>query len=145
MNPCCDQIAGGEVYITLDRKNGKAGRYEAIGDVSIMPAPTEVEANSSSGGRLVVTHRSKPITASFDLANLCGADPADLINGCNVDITVVEHTRGFRHLFSQAVITGNPELNLSTGVWSGLQVAVASKNYSKVNQSGGTGIAQIAA
>jgi len=126
MDPCCDTVIGGEIYVVAGDK-----RYEGMGDATILPASVERTAAASSGGRLVVTEAAVPATARIDFANLCDADPLELQTlRCKVDVTVVEKSRGFRHLFTQAVIVGRPEVNLATGVVSGLEIA--SDQYSRV-------------
>jgi hypothetical protein len=116
---CCDVIIGGEIYIVVGDQ-----RFEAMGDVTITPASVEREANASSGGRLVVTETARPARATITFANLCDADPVAIFNArCHVDVTVIEKSRGFRHLFTKSAVVGTPEINLSTGEVSGIEIA----------------------
>lgn len=126
MDPCCDRIIGGEVYISVGDVT-----FQAMGDVTISPTTSVREAMATAGGMTVITSRSKSATFSMDLANLCGdSDPMMLWESrCNVDVTVVEKSRGIRHLFTKSSIVGEPSINLSTGVLSGLQGAT--DNYSR--------------
>lgn len=116
---CCDTIVGGRVYVS----NGDS-RWEATGDVTIMPRTVERTADASSGGRMFVTEKAVPARARMDFLNYCNADPLDLFDArCHVDVTIVEMDRGFRHLFTKAAIVGNIEKNLSTGVVTGIEIA----------------------
>jgi hypothetical protein len=118
-DPCCDDIVGGEVYITMGDR-----RFEATADVVITPRRQEREAKLTNGGRLMVTERAVPYLAEITFVNQCGGDPLKLWDSrCHTDITVIEKSRGFRHLFSKASIVGNPKVNLSTGEVQGITVA----------------------
>lgn len=119
---CCNTIIGGLVELIVGDKT-----YQALGDVTISPMTVEREAGATSGARLTVTEKAKPATAAMNFANLCLADPMELFDmRCRVDVTVVEKSRGFRHLFSASAVVGTPEINLSTGELSGLQIATDS-------------------
>lgn len=125
---CCDDIVGGEVYITWGDK-----RYEAIGDVNILPARISREANATQGGRMygVETPQLARVRLSA-LANHCDADPMELFGArCKADITVVEKSRGFRHLFTESLCVGEPDINLVTGEVTGMEFA--SDSYSRTS------------
>lgn len=117
---CCDTIVGGQIYITVEDKI-----FEATGDVEIDPSRTEREAGVSANGRLSVTERAVPQMARITFLNFCGdSDPMQLWNyRCNMDITVVEASRGIRHLFTKASVVGKPTKNLSNGQVSGMEFA----------------------
>jgi hypothetical protein len=117
-DPCCERIIGGLVYFSV----GDA-RFEATGDVTIEPATVERTGEATAGGRTYVTEKAKPARFSCDFANICGnADPMILWDArCNVNITVVEHSRDIRHLFTNTTVVGTPSINLSTGIVAGLQ------------------------
>jgi hypothetical protein len=122
---CADVIVGGKVYI----QSGSA-RWEASGDVTIEPTNNERDINSTGSGRIAVVERAKPYRATMDLFNFVTGDPKALFElRCNANITVVEESRGFMHLFSAAALGGTPSLNLSTGVMSG--VGIGSDVYSR--------------
>jgi len=126
MDPCCDTIIGGLVYIQMG-----ARRYEAMADVTILPDPVERSADASQGGRLYTTERAKPARARMNFANYCNADPGDIFAArCHADITIVEKSRGFRHMFSKSSIVGTREINLSTGEVQGIEIAT--DRYKKV-------------
>ena len=119
---CCSEIIGGEVYIVANFSEGSA-YYEALGDVRIQPARIERTAGSSSGGRIWVTEVSRPIRAILSFVNRCDQNPVRLYcERCLVQITVVEKSRGFFHQFSNSLIVGTPEINLSTGEISGIEI-----------------------
>lgn len=117
LDPCCDRISGGLVYISVGDK-----RFEGAGDVRIFPRTVAREASASSGGRLVVVERAVPARVILDMVRLCDADGLDLYDQrCDIDVTVVEKSRGVRHLFTKSAAVGEPEENLSTGVLSGVE------------------------
>lgn len=123
-NVCCDDVVGGMVYITVGSL-----RFEGMGEAKIDPRTVERTAEASAGGRLVVTERAKPAMAEVSFVNHCDADPVDLFDlRCHVDVTVVELSRGFRHLFTSASVVGTPQINLATGEVSGLRIAAIQYN-----------------
>jgi hypothetical protein len=122
---CADRIVGGKVYIQSGSQ-----RWESSGDVTIEPTNSERDINSTGSGRLAMVERAKPFRATMDLFNFVTGDPLDLYNlRCDANVTVVEDSRGFMHLFSGAGIGGTPSLNISTGVMSG--IAIGSDVYSR--------------
>lgn len=127
---CCDDMIGGRYYMTV---NGK--RYEGLGELTLMPGSVERAADVTGNGEIVVTQKAKLVKARLEFANKCDADPQDLYEEfCAVNIVFVERDRGVRHLFTKAHITGSPELNISTGHLTGLEVNVAFKNYHRTTQ-----------
>lgn len=119
-DPCCDRIIGGEIYITVGDRV-----FEAIGDVEIDPTRVEREANATANGRFYAIARAVPQMARITFANFCGdSDPMQMWDiACDMDITIVEKTRGIRHLFTRASVVGKPTQNLSTGQVSGMKIA----------------------
>lgn len=117
MDACAKRITGGLVVI----EKGDI-RWEATGDVTIQPSTTEREAAATAGGVVYVTERAVPATFAMDLLNLPDdRSPMALFDErCDLNITVFEKSRGIRHLFTDASIIGRPEVNLSTGVVSGI-------------------------
>jgi len=122
---CSERIIGAEVYLSVGDTI-----FEAMGDVSIDPTKTEREAAATAGGKAVVTEKSKPAKFSCDFANISGArDPMILWQArCGVDVTVVEKGRNVRHLFTNCTIVGTPQINLSSGVVSGMEGVTDSYN-----------------
>lgn len=115
---CCNTIIGGEVYIVQGDR-----RFEALGDVTLNTTQVARTGKTTSAGRLVVTEESRPARAKITFANHCDADPLELFDmRCSVNVTVVEKSRGFRHLFTNASLVGDPENNLSNGEVSGIEI-----------------------
>jgi hypothetical protein len=118
-NPNATRVIGGQVYVTQG-----TNRFELMADATIEPAGVEREASSSAGGRLVVTEKAVPCRAKLEFANFADADPMNLWNlQDQFNITIVEKTRGVRHLFTNASAVGKPEKNLATGVVTGVEIA----------------------
>jgi len=143
VNPCCNDVIGGEVYITAKFSSvGASGggiqgnfvTYEGIGEIRIQPSKVTRTAGATSGGRLWVTEAARPVRALMTFANRCEQDPMRLfMERCEIAITIVEKSRGFWHFLTRAVIVGDPEKNLSTGEITGMEIAA--DNYS-VKQRG---------
>lgn len=131
---CCSEIIGGEVYIIANFSEGSA-YYEALGDVRIQPARIERTAGSSSGGRIWVTEVARPIRAILSFVNRCDQNPVMLYcKRCLVQITVVEKSRGFFHQFTNSLIVGTPEINLSTGEISGIEIVTDEYSFSEAGE-----------
>lgn len=129
---CCNDIVGGEVVIHAFFRNGTPTKtYEGIGDIRLQPSGREVTAGASSAGSLWATEAPRPVRALLNFVNRCSNDPMDLFRGrCAISITVVELSRGLQHTLNNAVPVGLPEVNLSTGEVTGLEVACSRKDYS---------------
>jgi hypothetical protein len=122
LSACCSEIIGGEVYIIANFDN-TSEYYEALGDVRIQPARIERTAGASSAGRVWVTEASRPIRVVMSFINRCDQNPIRLYcSRCLVDIVVVEKSRGFTHSLTQCLVVGAPEVNLSTGEISGIEL-----------------------
>lgn len=121
---CCSEVIGGEVYIFANfTQSGGSEYYEALGDVRIQPARIERTAGASSAGRVWITEAARPIRVIMSFVNRCDQNPVRLYcERCLVNITVVEKSRGFFHTFTQSLIVGAPEINLSTGEISGIEI-----------------------
>lgn len=118
-DPCCDVFVGGIIFVSVGDQ-----RFEGMGEAKIRPRTVERTAGATEGGRLWVTEKAVPAQAELNFVNLCDADPLDLFDArCGIDVTIVDQTRGFRHLFSQSVVVGTPEINVTTGEVSGLKIA----------------------
>lgn len=119
---CCEDIVGGMIYIMAGSL-----RYEGTGDITIRPAHVERDAAATSGGRLAATERAMLAEAEFSFVNHCDADPMELFNGrCKLDIVIVEQSRNIRHYFNGAIMVGRPNINLSTGEFSGVRIVARS-------------------
>lgn len=122
---CCDTVIGGTYSVKIDGET-----YEGMGDLTISPAAVERSAAATANGRMVVTEKAKLVTAKLNFANICKLDPRKLTKKrCRVDIVFVETSRGKRHMFAGGMITGNPEVNLSTGEWSGFEFSIEENRY----------------
>ncbi len=127
---CCDDVIGGEFFIMV---NGV--RYEGMGSLTIQQSGRERTAEATAHGELAITEKAQPIRARVDFANRCNADPRDIWQErCKMKITFVEKTRGFSHLFSAGYAVGNPELDLSTGLVTGIEFVCARKNYQRLTR-----------
>ena len=126
---CCDTIIGGEIYITATIANVGERLFEALGEVRIQPTRVERTAGASSAGRLWVVETARPIRAIMTFANRCSVDPfLSFCNHCNMSINIVEKSRGYTHMLTDAVVIGMPEKNLSTGEVSGMEIVSSAYN-----------------
>lgn len=120
---CCSEVVGGEVYIVAHFSGTDSSYYEALGDVRIQPSRVERTAGASSGGRVWVTEVSRPMRVILSFINRCDTNPMRLYcERCQIGITVFEKSRGFMHQFNDCLIVGAPEVNLSTGEISGIEI-----------------------
>ena len=127
---CCDDVISGRWFMTVDGK-----RYEGMGELTLLPGAVERTAETTASGEMVVTQKPKLVRARLDFANKCDADPRNLYEAwCRVNAVFVEQDRGIRHLFSKAQVVGSPELNTSTGILTGIEIACAAKNYLRTQQ-----------
>lgn len=128
---CCDDVIGGEYFVKMG-----GARYEGMGALTIRPAGRERTAAATAHGEIVITEEAIPVTARLDFANKCNADPKDLWEQrCSFDVTFVEASRDLAHMFSKAYAVGTPEIDVTTGLVSGIEFAVARKNYLRKNRS----------
>lgn len=131
---CCDDIVGGEVYITA-QFGGAVGpgggpgsgqapiQYEGFGEVRIQPSRVLRASGASSGGAIWITETARPAKVLLSFINRCQHDPMLLfMQRCQVNITVHEKTRGFIHIFNEAHVTGDVEKNLATGEITGIEL-----------------------
>jgi hypothetical protein len=126
-DPCCDQIIGGKIYLRIGAK-----RYEGMGDATIITGDVERTAGATSGGRLWVTERAEPARVQITYANLCDSNPQEIFDArCHVNLTIVEESRGFKHLVTKGAVVGRPSFNLATGEVSGIEIATT--HYKKLN------------
>ncbi|MCI0555738.1 MAG: phage tail tube protein [Anaerolineae bacterium] len=117
-DPCCDTITGGRIAITVGEHV-----FSGRGDCEIEPRTEEREAGMTNDGKMFGIVRAKTAKMEIVFANLCERDPLELFDfKCKVNVTVEEIDRGFRHLFTEAMIIGTPRINLSTGEVSGIMV-----------------------
>jgi hypothetical protein len=145
MDPCCNDIIGGEIYIRA-RFNNNAGAvgdpgspvvtYEGMGDVRIQPSGVSRTAGATTGGSEWITEQARPVRLLMNYANRCEHDPMRLfMERCEIDITVVERTRGIWHRMTHVKSVGDVEKNLSTGEITGIELITGVKNY-KVKRNG---------
>lgn len=136
---CCNDIIGGEIEIHAFFNNGIPMKtFEGMGDVRIQPTGRENTVGASSGGSLWATEAPRPARALLNFVNRCDNDPMDLFKGrCSIHVTVVELSRGIQHIFNNAVPVGLPEVNLSTGEVTGMEIACARRDYSKGDYNDG--------
>jgi hypothetical protein len=126
MDPCCNDIIGGEVFILAKFPQGETGIYEGMGDIQIETSRIQRTAGASSNGSLWVTEQSQPARVLLSFTNRCALNkqPSRLFDArCRVDVTVVEKSRGIQHDFIGCVIVGMPRYNLSTGEVTGMELA----------------------
>jgi hypothetical protein len=115
---CCDQIVGGHVYVVLGDM-----RFDVAGETILRPGGSEREAFASSGGRMYGIERAVLTEAEITFLNACDADPDLIWNArCKAQVTIVEDSRGYRHMFTDAMIVGRPEKNLQTGEVTGMRI-----------------------
>lgn len=141
---CCDDIVGGEVYIkatfsgpVFGGAGGSGGQaplhYEGFGEVRIQPSRVTRASGASSGGAIWITETARPAKVLLSFINRCSNDPMQLfMQRCQVSISVIEKSRGFTHLFTDAHVTGDVEKNLSTGEITGIELVGAT--YQVISQ-----------
>lgn len=122
---CCDDVIGGEYFVKI---NGT--RYEGMGALTIRSAGRERNAEATAHGEIAITEKAKEVRARLDFANRCSADPKDIWEErCAFPVTFVEKSRGFEHIFSSAYSVGEPELDVTTGLVTGIEFVCARRNY----------------
>lgn len=140
MDNCCNTIVGGEIFIVAifpAASGGGHSRYEGLGDVRIQTSRIERVAGASSAGTLWVTEVSRPARALLTFINRCKSDPMLLFKGrCQLQITIVEKGRGIQHDFMNAIIVGLPEVNLSNGEITGMEIVSDSYTYNSYSNTG---------
>jgi hypothetical protein len=132
-DPCCTTVIGGEVYIDAEFKGPDTGfgskgtaQYQALGEVRLQPASIERTAGAASAGQVWVTEASRPIRAVLSFINRCNPNPMRLFcERCNIDVTIVEKSRGVTHLLTECIVVGSPEINFATGEISGMEIVCA--------------------
>lgn len=125
MDNCCNNF-GGRIYIEA---NG-VRLPPAEGDISIMPTNIVRSALSNQDGSLAVQSKPKPFSANFTFRKPCHKDWLALFFSCGGNITIVEESNGRSHLFTRAVMVGDPQVNLSNGEVSG--ISIAAEDYREV-------------
>lgn len=132
---CCSTIIGGRVEVRMYTMSSKAGtpnrrgqgrRFYGIGDARIQPQMFERTAGMTNNGKLWVTVAPRAARLLMDYMNDC-RDAAiwEMIDPkleCKLSFTVQEIDRGVTHRFNNAAVVGFAEINLSTGVITGLEV-----------------------
>lgn len=122
LDPCCNQIIGGEVFISATTPNGP-WKGEGFGEIRIQPSGVERTAGASSGGSIWVVETARAPRAVLSFVNRCKSDPMELFKGrCQLDVVFIEKGRGITHEFTDALTVGNPEINLQTGEVSGIEI-----------------------
>lgn len=124
-DPCCNNF-GGRIYIDA---NGTR-LAPAEGDITIMPFNIARTALSNQDGSLAVQAKPKPYSANFTFRKPCGKDWLALFISCGGNITIVEESNGRSHLFTRAVMVGDPQINLTTGEVTG--ISIAAEDYQEV-------------
>jgi hypothetical protein len=124
-DPCCNDIIGGEIFLTARFPDGGVGHYEGLGDIQIDTSQMRRNDGASSGGSLWVTEVPMPARVIMTFVNRCNSNkrPMRLFHArCRVDVTVVEKSRGLQHDFIGCAIVGMPRQNLSNGEVSGMEI-----------------------
>lgn len=122
---CCNNF-GGRIFIEVDGKRLKP----AEADITLSPVNVVRSAMSNQDGSLAVQAKPKPYSANFTFRKPCEKGWLDLFFKCGGNITIVEDTNNRSHLFSRAVLVGDPQVNLSNGEVSG--ITVAAEDYQEV-------------
>lgn len=114
---CCNSF-GGKVTATI---NGV--RYTPTeADVTIMPANRSVSSQANQDGSASYTAKPRLPSADIKFRNNCGIAWSDLLLKCSVDVSIVEEDNARTHIFSGARVTGDPDINISTGEVTGLKI-----------------------
>lgn len=123
---CCGRIIGGLITLRADDKT-----FEITGDATLEPGGEEREASSTGSGKTVITIKPMPVRFTMDLANVCGdSHPNNLFKvKCGAKVTIVEKSRGVRHLMTNASVVGGQSNNLTNGSCSGLIIVCDPDDY----------------
>ncbi len=115
----CPPVVGGKVYIKWGDK-----RLEASGSATLRTGKVRRDAKATNSGRLVMTEEATVQTWEMDLWDICGADPMELWEArAHVNVTIVAESTGKRYLWTDAAVYGEPSLDLTSGIITGISMA----------------------
>lgn len=131
---CCDVIIGGRVEVRTypsatgsgALQNNRSRIFYGIGDARIQPQMFEKTAGMTNNGKLWVTVAPRAARLLMDYSNDCKSNIWDMIDPkieCKMTVMVWELDRNVIHQLRNASIVGFAELNLSTGIITGLEFA----------------------
>lgn len=100
------------------------------GTLNINPARMSAEAQTNDDGSIDRVGTNEPATAEISFADR-GLDYDALMRSKRFNITFIEDFAGVTHYFTDAFMTGKPQLNRKTGEVTGL--TVNAPKYNKVN------------
>jgi hypothetical protein len=111
-------IFGGRIEVKIGTK-----LYKARGDITIMPTAFETTAESNQDGSVYATRKNMPHEAEMTFT-LDNGERWELTQQSGLNVTIQEES-GRTHQFTDAIITGRPSVNLSSGEVSGLKISSA--------------------
>ncbi|MCG6204198.1 phage tail tube protein [Rhodopseudomonas sp. HC1] len=123
--------SGGRVSTVI---NGVA--YSARGVISLQPSNITVEVDSNQDGSNFRTNKAKPRKAkcTFDRFVDDNGTPLrwseNIMLMINIPFTFIEQDTGVTHLLTNGCFTGDPDIDLSTGEVSNLEIAA--DNYKTI-------------
>lgn len=127
---CDDTFIGGPVILIVGNQ-----QYQVIDKMNLKTGGETREVGRSTAGKKWATAKLIPYTAEMTVASFKGSDPFDLFNlTCGVDVTIIEVARNVQHLFSDAVISGDMELDTANGQATGIKIE--SDLYERMDYTG---------
>lgn len=99
------------------------------GQLTIDSSGRSVEAVTNQDGETDSTHTLTPVTAAITLADR-NNDYAALMKGRR-NWTFVEEDTGVTHYFTNAFLSGKPDVNRMTGEVTGLTLNCSLRNYNR--------------
>lgn len=144
---CCDVVIGGRVEVRMHQSalggGDNAGKHEriyyGIGDARVQPQMFERGAGMTNNGKMWVTVTPRLARLVMDYTNDCSSDIWDLIDPkieCKLTFLITELDRGIVHRFRNASMIGFAEINLQSGVISGLEVVSGEYSRDATNNTG---------
>lgn len=103
------------------------------GTLTLRNVGREVTAAANADGSVYTTHERRPIELDMSFEDSAGADWQSLMGHCTLNITVTEEDVGAMHTFTNAQISGRPEINRMTGEVTGLMIVCAQAEYARVS------------
>jgi hypothetical protein len=98
--------------------------YKARGEITLMPTSFEATAEANQDGTVYATRKNMPFSAEMTF-QLEEGERWDITRQTGLNVTIQEESSNRTHQFTDAIVTGRPSVNLSSGEVSGLQIASA--------------------
>jgi Phage tail tube protein len=121
-----DYNFGGRISITA----GTQRFTPSDGDVTIEPTNIKVDAKANGDGSPCYTASPKLYGAKIKFRDSSSITWDDIVRQ-SLDVTIVEEDNNRTHIFSSCRAVGEPEVNISNGEVSGMEIR--GQQYQKLN------------